>query len=128
MVIPLVKGWDGIAEIAIPLIMSGSADLFDFGCNINHTLIGDVRLCLLVRKQFTCCLQALSPVFNLASSLGNLLDLLDVGLDGWSFNFSSAAANGLARWRCSLFLDGLAVLFRRDMLSQAATELSRMRC
>ena len=81
VVIPLVQGWGGISEIAIPLIMSGGADLLDFRRNINHTLICDVRLCFLGCKQFVFCLQALLPVFNLASSLGNSSDVLVVGLD-----------------------------------------------
>ena len=80
VVIPLVEAWGGVAEIAKPLIMSGCADLLNFRLNVNTTLICDVCLRLLGRKQTVLCLQALSPVFNLASSLSNLSDVLDVGL------------------------------------------------
>ena len=80
VVIPLVEAWGGVAEIAESPTMSGCADILNFRLNVNTTLIRDVCLRLLGRKQTVLCLQTLSPVFNLASSLGNSSDVLDVGL------------------------------------------------
>ena len=50
MVIPLVEGWGVVAEVAVPLVMSGRADLVDLGNDVNYTLVVDVCLRLRYRK------------------------------------------------------------------------------
>ena len=60
---------------AVPLNMSGCAYLLDFGADVDDVLIGDVRLRLLVGKQFVGCLQTFPSVVNLAGSLGDALGL-----------------------------------------------------
>ena len=54
VVVPLVEGQAGVAEVAVLLIMSGHANLLDLGADVDDTLVGDVRICLLVCKQFIC--------------------------------------------------------------------------
>ena len=47
MVVPLVKCWGVIAEVAVLLFMSGCANLVDLGNNIVVAVVGDkcLRLC-----------------------------------------------------------------------------------
>ena len=98
MVVPLVEGGAGIAEVAVPLIMSGRADLLDLGADVNDNLIGNVCLRLLACKQLPWCLQSFSSPYSFIadSSLGLFFgvaevvvpfimsgrtDLLDLGAD-----------------------------------------------
>ena len=73
VVVPLVEGWIGGAGVAVSLAISGRAHLLDFGAYIHKSLVGDVRLYLLVGKQFICCLQTFILIIDLAGSLGGAL-------------------------------------------------------
>ena len=44
-----MKGWAGVAEDAVPLVMSGRADLLDLGTDVDNTLVLDVSLRFLGR-------------------------------------------------------------------------------
>ena len=75
MVVPLVEGWDSVAEVSVPLVMGGRANLLDLSRDIDDPLVFDVRLRLLGRKQLPRCLQTFSSLFHLVGTLGNVLDL-----------------------------------------------------
>ena len=50
VVVLLVKGRANVAEVTVPLVMSGRAYLLDFGADVDDVLIDDVGLRLLDGK------------------------------------------------------------------------------
>ena len=51
VVAPLIEGWGAVAEVAIPLVMSGCTHLFNLGNTVVHSLLGDIRLRLRLRRR-----------------------------------------------------------------------------
>ena len=78
MVVPLVVGW-ARPEVALPLIVSGRADLPNLSANVDYAQVGGVRVCLLVGEQFVRCLEAFASVAHLPGSLGDALDVFERG-------------------------------------------------
>ena len=73
--VPLVEGWGviAVAEISVPLVVGGCADLIDLGADVNYPLVLDVRIRHLRCKQFACWLQTFPLVLDLAGCLGDAL-------------------------------------------------------
>ena len=82
MVVLLVEGWVGIADVAVPLIMGGRANLLDLGGYTDHPLVFDVHLCLLGRELLPRCVPTFSSIVHLAGSLGDALDFFILFCDG----------------------------------------------
>ena len=81
MVIPLVEGRDVVAEVDVPLVMSGRAGFVNLGDDVDDALIFNVRLCLRSCKSLQGCLGLFSSIQHLAGSLLDALVLFAFLLD-----------------------------------------------